>query len=195
MTVTPAPSGGPDADLKRVLEAFEARTVIVETLAEEVTSLVTEVRGLRTALAHRPARGEVERKRRMTALLVALWSLILIFAHDNHVERCSPGARASFVVDAFLAGEDNFDRLREVGRANSPFLCDVAFPLHSHSSLPVESAAASVLGLTMYAGLFGGGLYWATHPGGRTRREEAEERAEVAAATDTRTGRGPGTPN
>lgn len=186
MTVTPPPSGGPDGDLKSVLEAFESRTIVVEVLASEVTSLVAEVRGLRTALAHRPPRREIERKRRFTAVAVALWSLALIFVHDAHVERCAPGSRAAAVVDGFLSGESDPERLRALGRADTPFLCDASFPFHPHATPPEKSSAASVLGLALYAAAFGGALWWAAHPGGMTRRQEEEEIVELRTAADTK---------
>lgn len=191
MTVTPAPSGGPDADLKSVLEAFEARTVVVEALADEVSSLVAEVRSLRGAVAHRPPRREIERKRRLTALMVAIWSLVLIFVHDIHVEHCGPGSRTEAVVEAFLAGEDDVADLRAQSIPVSPFLCDLTFPLHSHDSPPEQAAPAVILGFILYGAAIGGGLWWATSPGRATRRNEAEEAEEAAAADDTRAGRGP----
>ena len=80
MTSVPPPASAQPDDLKAVLGAFEDRTAVVESLATEVTSLVQEVRSLRVAVAHRPPRREIERKRRLTGVAVAAWSLALIFA-------------------------------------------------------------------------------------------------------------------
>lgn len=190
MPVTPPTSGGTDGDPQAILTAFEERTVVVEALADEVTSLVTEVRGLRAALARRPPRREVERKRRLTALAVAVWSLLLIFVHDVHVEHCGPGSRTEAVVQAFLNGEDDFERLRAASMPDSAFLCDLTFPLHSHDSPPREAAPAIILGVVLYGAAITGGVWWAMHPGGMTRRDEAEEAEEVAALADTQAGRG-----
>ena len=181
---SPPPDSADPDDLKRVLGAFEERTEVVEALATEVTSLVGEVRGLRAAVAHRPPRREIERKRRLMGLAVAAWSVMLILAHDQHVEACGSGVEAKAVIERYSTDPaPTREEIIAAAKDATPDYCTYLFPIHTHDDDAEWPNHRAVVGILGYAVLFGGALTWATRPSRRTREEES---AEVEASTKAR---------
>lgn len=181
---------GESDDLRSMLDAFEARTEGVISLASEVRTLVVEVRDLGEAVASRPPREEVDLKRRRTIAALAVYGFALIFLQDQHVENCGPGARAEKVIVAVAAqrapepgrtqGESSLAKIqRIIAETEQSPLCDVTFPLHGHEERGYPSGWG-VLGLLLYGGAGGGLAYWANRPGftKTTRNRRADDPKE-----------------
>lgn len=161
----------PDA-LQEAVQAAVSRNAALTGLQESTQELTGEVGGLRRALRRRPTRLEEEHRRRLVVLFALVWALVAIGVHDEHVERCSPGARleplAALVADGRFAAEE----LREAAREPVSPVCDVAFPWHSHTFGDVWPTPANGVGVALW--LTGVGLValWATGP--RRGRDEDE---------------------
>lgn len=175
---SPVP-GTPD-DLRKVLEAFESRTAVVESLAHEVTSLVHEVRDLRGSVEARPDRLEIEGKRRRWVLTLIIVIVGVMFFTDHHTETCGPGARTERVVNAFLSGETNPRVLRRLAEPSTSIVCDIAYPLHSHRNEPYPSNE-SLIGVLLYVVFFGGAAYWAIRPTLQAARERSQGQQHTGA--------------
>ncbi len=164
---------------QQIFDAITERNALLDRISSVLTENTRELQRTQVLLDHRPPGSELDFKRRR--LLVGLLALIVltIWAHDQHVEQCGPGARAEHAVEAQLRGEDRREIETVVRGVGTPKLCDVTFPLHDHddSGWP---AAFNVLGVVAYLGLFVGLCGWLLV--GYQRMEE-DRRKEVAATT------------
>lgn len=131
--------------------------------AEEVEELNENIERIIAALRERPTRQEVARKRRSSFMLVLTLSFLVIFAHDEHIEHCGPGAESKAAVNYILdlppdQPVDRYELQRAASDATSDF-CGVSFPLHSHDDELTWPNSNNLKGFLLYIILFVGG--WA----------------------------------
>ncbi len=164
---------------QQIFDAITERNALLDRISSVLAENTRELQRTQVLLDRRPPASELDFKRRR--LLVGLLALVLlvIWGHDEHVEKCGPGARAEHAVEAQLRGEDRQAVETVVRGVGTPKLCDVTFPLHDHddSGWP---AAFNVIGLLAYLGLFVG-LYGWLLVGFRKMQEE--RRKEIAATS------------
>ncbi len=143
-------------DWWRVLSALEDRNVALDRVGKDVEENTAVLAGVREALSLRPTGRQIEyRRRRVTAGLL-LYGVAIIWAHDQHVEHCGPGARVESA-----AQQRSYER---------PVLCDVSFPLHGHERGEFPTAW-SLFGATLYGAAGVGVWTWVR----RTRRDKGWE--------------------
>lgn len=154
--------GDPD-DLRRILEALDARNETadaqvraIESLAGTVEALALDVQQLRVAVDVRPTAATLQHKRRQVVASLIVYGLLIIWGHDAHVEHCGPGSRAEAVIRAIASADPRqqepltLERVQEIVSEQQPsFICDASFPFHAHDDEGFPGPGA----------LFGFGLY------------------------------------
>lgn len=128
-----------------------------------LTVIITELRdavaGLARAVVTRPTRNEAAHKRRVNAVLLLVFAMSLIMIHDQHIERCGPGARSEATLNYVVARDLRVsdlapDEVRDINRA--PIACDITFPLHAHQY--EWPTSYNIVGLVFY-GILGLALF------------------------------------
>ncbi len=164
---------------QQILDAILERNDLLDRISSVLTENTRELQRTQVLLDRRPPGSELDFKRRR--LLVSLLAAILltIWAHDQHVEECGPGARAEHAIEALLRGEPRDEVVRAVEGVGAPKLCDVTFPLHDHDDNGWP-AAFNVLGVLAFLALFLGLAGWLLSG---YRQMQADRRKEAAAAS------------
>ena len=183
--MTEGPVQGDPADLAEMVKQVERRNSVLVRLAGGVERLSHEVRDLRRDIEDRPTKQNVAARRRRSFAALLIYGVLIIWAHDEHVEACSPGSTALAVVED-LAARQNLDgvtakTLRDALSEQPTEWCDATFPLHHHGSGLKDADPAfelfgweptqwNVIGFLGY-GSVGGMLYlWARDPRRPRRR-------------------------
>ncbi len=164
---------------QQILDAILERNALLDRISSVLTENTRELQRTQVLLDHRPPASELDFKRHrlLVSLLAAL--LLMIWAHDQHVEECGPGARSEHAIEALLREEPRDEVVRAVEGAGAPKLCDVTFPLHDHDGNGWP-APFNVLGLLAYLALFVGLAGWLLSG---YRQMQADRRKEAAAAS------------
>ncbi len=148
---------GDPAEWLQVLGELEERNVALSQVGKRIEDNTAALAEVRQALAVRPTGDRIEYRRRRSIAGLVFYGLLIIFAHDQHVENCGPGARVEHAV------EQSRSRVS---------VCDVSFPLHGHERGGQAPSAWALLGGTLYA-VAGAGLWaWVRKP----RRDEGRDR-------------------
>ncbi len=171
---------------QQIFDAILERNDLLDRISSVLTENTRELQRTQVLLDRRPPGSELDFKRRR--LLVGLLSAILltIWAHDEHVEKCGPGARAERAIEVLLRGEDRLGIETAARGVGAPKTCDVTFPLHDHDGNGWP-APFNVLGLLAYLSLFLALGGWVVSG---YRQMQVDRRKEAAAASrnsDTRT--------
>lgn len=180
-----------------VAQNIAALAAVVEATARNVHMLSDEVREMRKTIVPRSTlrreSSQIALQRRRSVVVVAVFAVTLIWGHDEHVEHCSPGARASLAIQVFLDTDYTPITPREVpsaerksagvklqedirraldGDARSTF-CDVSFPLHDHdgNGWPHKH---NLLGMVVWGSAAGLAYLWARP---RTEKRPNDSRA------------------
>jgi hypothetical protein len=127
--------------------------------------IVTDLDRIKHDLDDRPRAHEVTRARRGSVLLMMLALLGAVFVLDEHVERCGPGHRSEYVLEALVTSASEGRRMtpeefqRVVTEGTPSDWCGITFPLHTHDSegWPQRQHA---LGFAIYAAAVLGGILW-----------------------------------
>ncbi len=141
-------TGSPD-DWWQVLGELEERNESMDRVAGEIDRNTEALAEVRQALSSRPTGRQIEYRRRMAAAFLAAYGVLIIWAHDQHVEHCGPGARV------------------ERGAEQSPVgaaLCDVSFPFHGHDRGEQRPSSWALLGGGLYAAAGLAVARWVRHP-------------------------------
>lgn len=168
--------------LGELVQSLNARNTAINALSRNVESLIPEVRELRREVDTRPTADELTYKRRRGIAAALLFGTFIIFAHDEHIEHCSPGSQANAVLEYLIQHPGRkltphkFEQVVE--DAQPTYECDLTFPLHAHGVrrnpadlhriFGHEYTDANTAGALLYL-LVGGILYlWARVPRRRT---------------------------
>ncbi len=164
---------------QQILDAILERNALLDRISDVLTENTRELQRTQVLLDRRPPGSELDFKRRrlLVGLLAAI--LLVIWGHDEHVEKCGPGARAEHAIEALLRGADRQGIETAARSADAPKLCDVTFPLHDHDDNGWP-AAFNVLGLMGYLTLLLGLGGWLLVG---YRRMQDDLRREAAAAS------------
>ncbi len=171
--------GSGEPTQQQIYDAILERNELLSQIAATIEVNTRELQRTQVLLDRRPPGSELDFKRRR--LLVGLLAVVamVIWAHDQHVEQCGPGARSQHAVEAQLRGEPRDEVVRSVEGVGAPKLCDVTFPLHDHDGNGWP-AAFNVLGLLAYLTLFLGLAGWLLSG---YRQMQADRHKEAAAAS------------
>lgn len=171
-----------DAVIEALRQELAATNVLLSALGGELSASRVE-----TAVRVEGLRAEQHRERRVRMMGVAAGGLTLLAAHDEHIEHCSPGARATRAIDELIehppaAGHTPPERqkLFEEAYNHAPTWCDVTFPAHTHDGgmwPSAENLAGGLLIVTVIAAV------WLYHRW-RTRQDFARV-ARAAQAEET----------
>ncbi len=127
----------PDDEQHQPRRNLQERNDSLDRIAVAVDANTASLREAQVALSRRPTGREIEYRRRRGMAGLVVYAVLVIFAHDQHVEHCGPGSRAANPEPVSV-------------------LCDATFPLHGHNG-PHPSPWA-LLGVAGYAG--GGVAVW-----------------------------------
>lgn len=167
---------GPYDDVLR--RAMEAQSEALDSLMVVLQANTKELERIYSVLETRPSKEDVGYHRRKAFSLAVVFAFVVIFAHDQHVESCSPGVEAKSIITELTT---NIDASREdlirVSETATPELCTVTFPLHVHDDEVPWPNERAILGMTGYAGLALALFGWTYRA---RRRMVAAERAERA---------------
>jgi hypothetical protein len=113
-------------------------------------------------MANRPTKSEVRAASLGRVLLLLAAIVAGMWAHDLHVEHCSPGKKAERIIQAVREGRvrSNADFVREAN-ADLGGHCDVLSPTHTHDDRDRWPTDMNLVGLGLH-GLLGlvGWLWW-----------------------------------
>lgn len=147
---------GPN-DLQDLLDARAESNRLLTELTERVVELTEDVSELTEEIKTRPSHAEIRRNRRIVIFFLALFGMMLMHLQDEHAELCGPGARTEATVDEFIAGTATLESLQRTAAESVPAICDVARPLHSHST---DREEERLLGASIYLLMIAGGAYY-----------------------------------
>ena len=162
------------SDLESMLTAVNQRNTLLRRLAGSVDGLAAQVRRLRRDIDDRPTKAQAEHRRRGAVAALLVFGVLLIWGHDEHVQRCSPGATAERVL-VDLANDPGPSVLTAKGIQKTiddqqpTDRCDVSFPIHAHNPADEWPTRWNLAGFGLYAVL--GGILWSWQRGPRGARE------------------------
>lgn len=146
----------------------------IEALQQELAAVGAVLVGLarelqadrvETAVRVEGLRAEQQRERRVRVMAIAGGGVGTVYAYDQHVEHCSPGARVVHGIDYLLSnpapsGVDPAVREQQFQHVydHASIWCDVTLPLHTHDGRPwptggdaIGIAALGLAVITTYA--------------------------------------------
>lgn len=166
------------AELEDLKQELAATNVLLLGLSRELQSDRVE-----TAVRVEGLRAEQHRERRIRMMYVAGGGVATIYAYDQHIEHCSPGARVVKGVDWLLTHPAKPGDTPEGRQAqfeehydHASILCDITLPLHTHDG-SAWPTGGDMVGLALLAAL---GLAVAVYHRFRTRKDFARVEAVVA---------------
>ncbi len=171
---------------QQIFDAITERNALLNQISSVLTENTRELQRTQALLDRRPPASELDFKRRrlLVGLLAAL--LLVIWAHDQHVEECGPGARSEHAIEALLRGEPRDEVARALEGVDAPKACDVTFPLHDHDDNGWP-AAFNALGLLAFLALFIGLAGWLLAGYRRMMEDRQKEVAATSRNTAART--------
>lgn len=156
-----------------------ALAAIVEATARNVQTLSDEISKLREAVVPRNVlraeAQEVAYLRRRAVAGTLLFAVALIWTHDEHIERCSPGARAETAVQVLVEADPRDESVRDDiiaavnGREKSKS-CDVTFPLHDHDGNGWPKPY-NLIGFGIWGAAAATIMYWVSRARPRPKKE------------------------
>lgn len=140
----------PEEAIEALQQELAATNVLLVSLSRELQADRVE-----TAVRVEGLRAEQHRERRVRMMAVAAGGFGIIYAHDEHIEHCSPGSRVVNGIDYLITHPPkpgDTPEARQEGFTqqynDAPWFCDVSFPLHTHdgSSFP---SVDNAIGMTL----------------------------------------------
>ncbi len=171
--VSPTPTNS-EPSQQEIYNAIVERNELLDRLSQVLTDNTRELQRTQTLLDRRPPGSEQEFKRRRISVGLLVVIVLVIWGHDEHVEKCGPGARSEHAIEALLRDEPRQGVEAVAKGAGQPKFCDVTFPLHDHDGNGWP-AAFNVLGLLAYLGMFTALGAWLLDGYGKMKQERRLE--------------------
>lgn len=148
--------------LQVVLDAVLVRNELIDQLTETLTSNTTELQRVQTLLDTRPTKEFITYQRRKSFVTVIFIIMFVVFAQDQHVEKCSPGVEAKIAIQYIIDHPNDFNnnKLQILVEEVTPKYCSVLFPGHNHDDSRGWPNARTWLGVGLYSTLFTGFFLW-----------------------------------